>query len=118
MGTRAWPNLGCLQYALNRGESQYWEKSIKFRKRYLIIGHTGRIKPFARGTTKLPGPGTLIRLQKRFLLPRLGRCAFAGLATWLSSDRLAEKTITRAEVGEQLIHALPEENFRAAARSL
>ncbi len=31
---------------------------------------------------------------------------------------MAEKTITRAEVGGQLTHALPKENFRAAARSL
>jgi hypothetical protein len=29
MGTRTRPNPARLQYALNRGGSQYWEKSIK-----------------------------------------------------------------------------------------
>jgi len=54
MGTHAWPNLGCLQYAFNREKSQFWEKSIKFRRRYLLIGHTGDIKPYAQGKTKPP----------------------------------------------------------------
>ena len=51
-------------------------------------------------------------------MPCWERCAFAGLTTWLSSSSVAEKTMTRPEVGEQLIHALPKENQRAAARSL
>ena len=46
-------------------------------------------------------------LQERFLVPRWGRRDLAGLTTWLSSGRLvAEKTITRAELGGKLIHAL------------
>lgn len=35
---RAQPNFGCLHYALGERKSQYWEKSIKFRKRRLITG--------------------------------------------------------------------------------
>lgn len=38
MGKCAQPNFGCFHYALEEGKSQYWEKSIKFRKRRLITG--------------------------------------------------------------------------------
>ncbi len=41
MGARVRSNFGCLQYALDRGQSQYWEISIKFIKRSVLIGCTG-----------------------------------------------------------------------------
>ncbi len=49
---------------------------------------------------------------------RLGGCVPTDLTPWLSSDRLAEKTIMRAEVGGQLTHVPSKENQRPAARSL
>jgi predicted ATPase with chaperone activity len=41
-----------------------------------------------------------------------GCCEFTGLMAWLSSVKLADKTITRAEVGGKLTHTLSKENQR------
>ena len=78
--------------------------------------HQGGISDFATRThsdqrwaerlLKVVGIRGEIRLQKRFLLPCLECCDFAGLTPWLSSGKLVEKTMTRAEVEGHLIHAL------------
>jgi hypothetical protein len=62
MGTRTRPNPARLQYALNRGGSQYWEKSIKLNKTLPVTECTGLI---AMQGAAIPFSATL-RLAARF----------------------------------------------------